>query len=615
MRSKNVGAALGTMLALSLGTPACRVTPTVQDGVTPSHVPSARTTTAFPTTAAPPAATALSTSTPRLIPATEPTTSLPPTAATDPSPTPPDPRSLAVHHRGISFAVDPVLGDEVYERTETDSLAYAELSFALEGSCRDVGCITIHPVESYRETIPFGADVIDGLQSAMETHADDTFPALMAHILLRAKTSHLRFQNGAGMRAIVMKGQDVVYANNESVVYEFHGLTDDGRYYVAATFPIDAPMLLSRCCDPTGNTNLAAIPAPELPDDDIQAGTLIRGYNQEAERQLNALEDCGFTPNLALLDELVRSLLIAPSSESGPAPMDGIGSLQVDVDYRGTWYREMFDYTKAGENIAHFILVLPESDADRATATRIFGSIDYTNTPDALTTRPGEEEFHWALEHVYHAPGGRFRGQFEAGTYYVAAAFAAAPVDKEAAGHPQDAILYAGMTGGGASSDYRRIEIGPGENAVTVSLTDQDGWACPWLYVHDGDSFDRRTEILRNIRGKQNERTENTPIGMVEIVHGSITLRIVEEKDEITFIDELYLLVEGIELRVDATTPMAAKVARRDHDYLVISSNDSRQFRFRLPDALAGVERAAVSVVVSGFYQPREKSSPLRLVR
>ena len=404
MRILNVGAALGTMLALSLGAPACRLTPTIQDGVTPSPLPSAGTITAAPATAEPPAATPVSKSTPRLGPTAEPPSTPPPTAATEPSPTPPASRRLAVPHSGVSFALDPVLGDDVFDRTEPDALAYAELSFAPEGSCRDVGCVRIYTVESYRDTTPFGADIIDGLQSALETHADDTFPALMAHILLRSKTSHLPFQNGAGMRAIVMKGQNIVCANNESVVYEFHGLTHDGRYYVAATFPIDAPMLLSGCCDPAENTNSAAIPAPELPDDDIEAGALIRQYNQEAERQLDALEDTGFTPNLALLDELVGSLLIAPSPESGPTPMDGFGSFQVDVDYRGTWYRDTFDYTKEGEQIAHFVLVVPESDADRATADGIFSSLDYTNVPDALAIRAGEDPFHWALEHVYDAP-------------------------------------------------------------------------------------------------------------------------------------------------------------------------------------------------------------------
>jgi hypothetical protein len=221
-----------------------------------------------------------------------------------------------------------------------------------------------------------------------------------------------------------------------------------------------------------------------------------------------------------------------------------------------------------------------------------------------LSVREGREEFAWTLEHVHEAPGGHFRGEFEPGTYFVAAAFVAAPISREKAGHPDDAILYAGITGGGASTGYERITIEPGENVIQFRLTDQDGWACPWLYVYDGRSFERRTEILRNARGQQNERTEQTPIGPVEIVDGAITLQVAEEKDEISFIDELYVVVDGIELRAESDACPAAKVAAKDQDYLTITAGESCEFRFRLPDSLSAQERAPVSVVVSGYYAP-----------
>jgi hypothetical protein len=516
----------------------------------------------------------------------------------------------AISYNGVSCSLDPALGDAVFVDTEAHALAWVELSLAPDGYCRDVGCVTVYPVEAYRERVPFGADVMDSLHSALENGSNDYFPVLMAHILLRAKTSHLRFQNGTGMRAIVMKGQDTVYANNGSVVYEFHGLTDDGRYYVAATFPIDAPMLLSVCCDPAENTNEAAIPAPELSTNDAEAGAAVREYNQEAQRQLDALHESGFTPDLALLDALVGSLVVRPSTELGPAPVDEAGTLQVDIDYRGTWYRETFGYTRQGENMAHFVLVIPESEVDHATADQVFSSIDFSTAPTSLSLREGREPFAWALAYVNNAPEGRFRGQFEPGTYYVAAAFVAAPLSREDAGQPDENALYSGMTGGGASTDYWRIEIAPGENTVTLGLTDRDGWACPWLYVDNGRSFEKRTEILRNAKGKENEQTEMTPIGPVEIFDRSITLVVAEEKEETTYIDELHIIVEGIEVRAAGASRIAAAVAARDQDYLVIASGESREFRFPLPDSFAGRERAAVSVVVSGFYAPLERCGP-----
>jgi hypothetical protein len=207
---------------------------------------------------------------------------------------------------------------------------------------------------------------------------------------------------------------------------------------------------------------------------------------------------------------------------------------------------------------------------------------------------------------VYEAPEGYFRGQFPPGVYHVAAAIVAAPMSKEEAGVSDDAIFWEGMSGGGVSTGYQRKVIELGENAVWFNPADWHGWACPWLYVFNGRSFERRTEILRNVRGKQNEQTEVSHIGTVEVVDGSIILKIAEEKAEVTFIDALYIVVDGVEVRAEADHHLAAKVAEMDQDYLIIGSGDSFTFRFRLSDSLAGRKQATVAIVVSGYYEPQE---------
>ncbi len=591
------------LLLLSVVVLACRPTPDTSGAVTTSSPPPAsQTPTPQQPTPRPPTATPAATATAQ----PRPTSSHTPTA--EPTLTRRAFQGPAVSYNGIRFTVASALGDQVFVGAEPDSPYYVEFSFAPEGYCWEVGCVTVYPVESYRKEILFGADIIDRLESAIKTQSNSYFPVLMAHILLRAQTQHLRFQNGAGIRAVVMMGQDVVLANNESVMYEFHGLTADGQYYVVATFPVDAPLLLSTY-DPAENMNKDAIPVPELPavPGDAQQSAVMREYNQEVQRQLDLLDGSHFTPDLGLLDALVGSLLIAPPKELPST--DNVGVLHMDIDYRGNWYRRTFSYTRQAENIRHFALVMPHSQVDRATADQVFSSLDFSTGPGLLSAgvRAGREEFAWTLDYLYEAPGGYFRGEFEPGTYDVAAAFVAAPLSRKEAGQPDDAILYAGMTGGGASTDYQKIEIKPGENTITLSLTDRDGWACPWLYVYNGRSFEKRIEILRNVRGQQNERTEVTPIGPVEIVDGSITLRVAEEKDELTFIDELYLIVEGLEVHAEANPDVAARVAAKDQDYVLLTGGASHEFRFSLPDSFAARQRVAVSIVVSGFYAPLEE--------
>jgi hypothetical protein len=220
-----------------------------------------------------------------------------------------------VFYNGISFTVDPVLGDVVFMSMALEPPGYTKFSFALEGSCQEVGCVTVYRVEAFR-TYPFGDDIIDSLQAAIETGSDEYFPTWGSAILLRAQTQHIRFQNGTGLRAVVMRGQNGYLANNEAVVYDFHGLTDDGQYYVEVIFPIDAPILLSTY-DPAENTNEGAFLVPEIPEGPPFGETLkgvMLEYNQEAQRKLDALESASFIPDLGLLDALVSSLLVTSSS-------------------------------------------------------------------------------------------------------------------------------------------------------------------------------------------------------------------------------------------------------------------------------------------------------------
>ncbi len=225
-------------------------------------------------------------------------------------PTPTSSESPDVDYNGISFSFAPLLGDEVSVYDALGAFNYVEFSFG-DGYCLDVGCVTVYPVQAYRDGMPGGDHIVTELQAAIDAQSYDYFPTIGAAILLRAQTRHLGFQGGAGIRAVVIRGQDGFFANNEALVYNFHGLSSDGQYYVDVTFPIDASLLISTF-DPDENTNAAAFSVPELSDDFEQRYAAIREYNLEAQQQLDALDTSGFVPDLALLDALVVSLKVVP---------------------------------------------------------------------------------------------------------------------------------------------------------------------------------------------------------------------------------------------------------------------------------------------------------------
>ncbi len=277
------------------------------------------------------------------------------------------------------------------------------------------------------------------------------------------------------------------------------------------------------------------------------------------------------------------------------------GTLEVDIDYTGSWYVETFGYAREAENIRHYVLVMPDEAMGQARSHAIFSALQFPDSPAATPSFREEVDYDWVRPYLYEAPAGHFVGQFAPGHYHVAVAFIAAPLSREEAGVGEDAILYAGATGGGASTDYREVTLEAGESLyLEFAMTDADGWACPWLSVYDGQTFQRRMEILRDVRGPDAARTETSPLGPVPVVDGAITLRISEERAEITFIDEFYLLVDGVRVAAQGDPDAAARVAGRDGRTLILNRGEAVDFRF----PVGGAAAPDVAVVVTGYYAP-----------
>ena len=211
----------------------------------------------------------------------------------------PTPEGLAlqgpvVAHNGIAFEFASNLGDTVYASSPSEYVdGYTRFAFAPAGYCREIGCVEVFEVKAYEDAFP-----------------GRPLPPVGAATILRAQSQPLEFQGGSGTRSVKMYGQDIYWANNDAIVYEYRGLTEDGQYYVLVTFPLDAPILLSSF-DPEQNTNEGALPVPfPLPTDPVERDTAIREYNQEVERQLDLLVAEDFVPDLGLLDALVNSIRI-----------------------------------------------------------------------------------------------------------------------------------------------------------------------------------------------------------------------------------------------------------------------------------------------------------------
>ena len=124
-------------------------------------------------------------------------------------------------------------------------------------------------------------------------------PLINAAQVFRAQVRYLDFQNGQGVRFITQYRQDPAPVTDDEIFYTFQGLTDDGTYYVVASFPLSTAVL------------------PDTLDFESQEFREFEqknyeDYLREQVRVLDALPSAEFEPDLAILDQIVASLEIQP---------------------------------------------------------------------------------------------------------------------------------------------------------------------------------------------------------------------------------------------------------------------------------------------------------------
>lgn len=225
------------------------------------------------------------------------------------------PDSIPVSYDGISFAYDTSLADEVIPETvpaqdEEGGPFWAaspqHTKFSFEGyvlpDTLHAPQILVYPVEAYEAISPAAAKTIADLRYFMATKpstapepgfGSDGIPALPlfnAAQMMAAGMEYIDFQNGSGVRFLTQYAQAYIPINNHELFYSFQGLTDDGAYYVAAILPV---------------SHLS------LPDEMAPMGEEeFTSYLSSTVTSLNAQANASFTPDLALLDAMIRSLSV-----------------------------------------------------------------------------------------------------------------------------------------------------------------------------------------------------------------------------------------------------------------------------------------------------------------
>ncbi len=125
--------------------------------------------------------------------------------------------------------------------------------------------------------------------------------------LLHAGLEYLKFQNGSGIRYLTQYGEQPWPLDNNLLFYTFQGLTDDGGFYISAVLPVNHDPL-------EGDDGVA-----RMQEDYTKFQSNYPVYMDYIQKQLNTEQANSFTPNLATLDAMIKSLSVNKKApEAGP---------------------------------------------------------------------------------------------------------------------------------------------------------------------------------------------------------------------------------------------------------------------------------------------------------
>ncbi|MBU0980310.1 MAG: hypothetical protein KJ709_05865 [Nanoarchaeota archaeon] len=137
----------------------------------------------------------------------------------------------------------------------------------------------------------------------------------------------------------------------------------------------------------------------------------------------------------------------------------------------------------------------------------------------------------------------------------------------------------------------------------TISCTCQTSVLCeegsPFLYTYQDNEYTFLSDFIPGATSKEKEYTSFTDISRTEIVDNKLKLKITEELDETTYLDRIYLRVDGSEI-VELSSVSDADISLlkySDDNYLVMNQGDVYYLEFDAPESYGKLEFAA-----EGYY-------------
>ncbi|MFT5435320.1 MAG: hypothetical protein ACI9OJ_006037 [Myxococcota bacterium] len=162
------------------------------------------------------------------------------------------------------------------------------------------------------------------------------------------------------------------------------------------------------------------------------------------------------------------------------------------------------------------------------------------------------------------------------------------PASADAA-QESDGVVFESLT---VTAETRRV--------IALESADYKDWnclSCPWLYAMVDGQWQKLEEVLKDVVGRAEQTTTRTAIPAAAARDGQVTLRIAEEKREVTHLDRVVLRVGDFLIAPRGQLNLTA-ADERVHQ---LSMGQTATLHFDLPE---GADTSRMELLVTGFYEP-----------
>ena len=124
---------------------------------------------------------------------------------------------------------------------------------------------------------------------------------------------------------------------------------------------------------------------------------------------------------------------------------------------------------------------------------------------------------------------------------------------------------------------------------------------CPFVYVKQNGIYQQIDEILKNQVSDKLDRYDYLEIPFEMIENNTLEIKIAEIKDEISYLDHIYLQVGEQIIQAECKTEILQKTQSNDNEYYQLQKGEYFELVFNLPDNIDKTTK--IQLVAKGYYE------------